>query len=247
MKVTCPSVLVMISSIVALAFSTGCGKEPGKDEIILSPVAQKPAPIPPSGSDASGSKNGTENNSPGATAPNPTGNTPAATAMTLDQAKAKCAACHQPGGSGAGVWNTANGTEADWKAFAPLAKASVVAGRMPIGIPLSTDEKTRLIAFLDGLLGITPPAGGPGAGTGGSQPPPAMTTFNFQTARALCVGCHSAAAPAGTRETPYLETQEQWAANKRDIEDEVRKGSMPRGKTLTAQERTALLDFIRSL
>lgn len=166
--------------------------------------------------------------------------------MTLDEAKAKCAGCHQPGGSGAGVWSTANGTEADWKAFAAPAKSSVVAGRMPLGSPMTADEKSKLIAFLDKLLAIVPETGGNSSG-GGSTPPPVVTKFTFETARVLCVGCHSASAPQAVRESPYLDTLGQWVQNKGEIRKQVRSGAMPQGKVMTMDERNALLDFIQSL
>ncbi|MEY3901665.1 MAG: hypothetical protein RL189_971 [Pseudomonadota bacterium] len=156
--------------------------------------------------------------------------------MTLEQAKAKCVACHQPGGIGAAPWSSANGTEADWKAFAQPAKNSVVAGRMPLG-GMNEAEKASMIAFLDGLLGVVP----------GTPVAPGQVKFTFETARVLCVGCHSAAAPANVREQPYLETLAQWKNNKRDISDEVAKASMPQGKVMSVEERQALLDFIGAL
>ena len=156
--------------------------------------------------------------------------------MTLAEAKVKCAACHQPGGSGSAVWDKANGTETDWAAFAPAAKASVSAGRMPLG-GMSADEKTRMLTFLDRLMGVTSTPGGM----------PAPIVYNFTTARTLCVGCHSSQAPRAQRQSPYLETETQWRNNKRKIEREVDGGTMPEGKILSNEERAALLTFIRSL
>jgi mono/diheme cytochrome c family protein len=251
MNVKAFCVLLKISAVTLSALLAGCGKVEGKDEIIHLPVTQKTSSA--SGSDSTGNgagsgKTGSGNVGAGnPVAPANPGSTPVVAAMTLTEAKAKCAACHTTGGSGAGVWSTANGSEADWKDFAPAAKDSVVAGRMPLGLPLSPDEKARLIAFLDNLMGITPPAGGSADGGSGPSAPPAVKTFTFATARVLCVGCHSAAAPAAVREKPYLETLDQWVSNQKDIEDEVEKMKMPRGKTLTDQERSALLDFIRTL
>jgi mono/diheme cytochrome c family protein len=154
-------------------------------------------------------------------------------AFTLDEAKARCASCHQPGGSGSSVWNNANGTEADWKAFANSAKMSVNADRMPPPNGLAGQDKTKMIAFLDKLLGIS-------SGSGSTTPQPIV--FNFDSARALCIGCH---AKGGS--SPRLERLTQWTNNKGEIRSEVKNGSMPRKKTLTSEERTALLKYINSL
>jgi cytochrome c553 len=151
--------------------------------------------------------------------------------MSLAEAKMKCAGCHIPGGSGAHIWDKANGTEDDWRNFAPLARPSVAADRMP-KTPLVDPDKSRMLAYLDKLLG------------GQANQP---VTYTLETAKVLCVGCHSASAPQGQRETPYLETLSQWQQNKEDIQDEVSKRKMPQGKTLSDEERRALLDFISTL
>lgn len=152
--------------------------------------------------------------------------------MSLAEAKAQCAGCHMPGGMGASVWDKANGTEEDWRSFAPSARASVSADRMPPPNGMAANDKTRMIGFLDKLLGDQ-----------ANQP----LTYTLDTAKALCVGCHSQNAAAGKRESPNLDTLNQWKNNKADILDEVEKGKMPRGKTLSSEEKRALLDFINSL
>ena len=234
--------LTRIFTLMVIAALVSCGKDSPKEGDVVLPVGQ--AEGKPRGSSSLGSGNNeVPSTNPGATVPPsrpsplPVTGTPSAgspvTEMTLEEAKAKCASCHQPGGMGAGVWSSANGTEADWRAFAPSAKASVVAGRMPIGAPLSAEEKSRMIAFLDRLMG------------GGSTP--ATPVFTFETARALCVGCHSKDAPVTRRTRPYLETEAQWKDEKSEIRAEVSEGEMPRGKNLTTEERQALLKFIDSL
>lgn len=55
-------------------------------------------------------------------------------------------------------------------------------------------------------------------------------------------GCH---AKGGS--SPRLETLTQWTNNKDEIRSEVKNGSMPRKKTLTSEERTALLKYINTL
>jgi len=152
--------------------------------------------------------------------------------MSLAEAKAQCAGCHVSGGSGASVWDKANGSEADWRAFASVARSSVAANRMPPPNGMPDPAKTRMIAFLDSLLG------------GQANQP---VTYTFETAKTLCVGCHSQSAPARAREEPFLDSRSQWVGEKKDIYDEVNRGRMPRGKSLSAEERQALLDFIDSL
>ncbi|MFZ9520490.1 MAG: c-type cytochrome [Silvanigrellaceae bacterium] len=237
----------------AIVFVVGCGR-PQKGDVVL-PVGSvvssgggannnSTSSSGPAGADSSASGTGGTSGNSGSNSGAGTG--ASVVPMTLDEAKAKCASCHQPGGSGAGVWSAANGTEADWKAFAAPAKNSVSAGRMPVGIPLSAEEKAKLIAYFDKLLGIVPPAGG-GTSPGGTNPPPVVTQFTFESARVLCVGCHSSSAPQNVRETPYLETLDQWKVEKSEIRKEVRNGSMPMGKAMTQEERAALIKFIDSL
>lgn len=151
--------------------------------------------------------------------------------MTLAEAKQKCAGCHIPGGTGASVWNTANGSEDEWRTRAQSLRPAVASDRMP-PTPLVDPEKSRMLAYLDKLLG------------GQANQP---ITYTLETAKVLCVGCHSANAPQGQRESPYLETLDQWRSNKDDIADEVSKRKMPEGKTLSDEQRQALLDFISSL
>ena len=73
----------------------------------------------------------------------------AAKALSLSEAKAWCAGCHSPGGSGSKVWAKANGSEADWKEFAAASKASVSAGRMPVGkfVGKERDEWLGVLAY----------------------------------------------------------------------------------------------------
>jgi mono/diheme cytochrome c family protein len=247
----CLMVIAKVLVFSALIVANACGRV-DKGDVTL-PIGPMPA-VSASGSGvadkssggvSTGSNQASSNStssSSGSSQPGGSGVVP----MTLDEAKAKCAGCHQPGGSGAGVWSAANGTEADWKAFAAAAKSSVVAGRMPIGAPMTADEKSKLIAYFDKLLGIVPAPGGNAPG-GGTTPPPVVTKFTFETARVLCVGCHSASAPQAVRESPYLETLEQWVREKASIRKEVRSGAMPQGKAMTMDERKALLDFIEAL
>lgn len=69
--------------------------------------------------------------------------------LSLSEAKAWCAGCHSPGGSGSKVWAKANGSEADWKEFAAASKASVSAGRMPVGkfVGKERDEWLGVLAY----------------------------------------------------------------------------------------------------
>lgn len=214
--------LVALSALVLAVSGCGGGQ---KDK----PVAE----VQPGPASTRQPPKGTPQATPQATRP-PSGGGDAtpAVAMTLDEAKAQCAGCHQPGGSGAGVWSTAAGSLEDWKLFAAAAKSSVEAGRMPLGTPLSADEKKRLLAFLDGLLGGDP-----------SQP----SELTFETASVLCTGCHSSSAPSGQRVEPYLQTLAQWQDEKSDIREAVSSGWMPLGKPMTDAERAALLRFIDRL
>lgn len=205
------------------------------------------------------------------TAPKPAGVVP----FTFAEAKAACVACHSSTGMAKAKWGTADGTEAQWAAVAAQLRAPVVAGSMPMPAFNATD-KARFLAFLDTLSApaaaqaACPPAAGGTGGTGGTgggagpvpgapsgpgtpsgpSTPPAPVqpkTYDFASARALCVGCHSSQSPASIREQPYLETAEQWRNNKRDIEKEVSRGSMPMGNNLSSEDRAALLRFIQSL
>ena len=69
--------------------------------------------------------------------------------LSLSEAKAWCAGCHSPGGSGSKVWAKANGSEADWKEFAAALRASVAAGRMPVGkfVGKERDEWLGVLAY----------------------------------------------------------------------------------------------------
>jgi len=154
--------------------------------------------------------------------------------MNLDEAKAQCVACHQPGGgAGADVWSTANGTEEDWKSYAFAARTAVEENRMPPSSGMKEPDKARMIAFLNKLLGVSP------------SPTPTATptavSYNFDSAKALCVSCHG----RGQR-SPRLTTTSDWRSNKSVIIREVRDGSMPRGTTLSSAERDALIRFVRS-
>ncbi|MEY3902587.1 MAG: hypothetical protein RL189_1893 [Pseudomonadota bacterium] len=225
--------------IFVLAILGACGQAPATNAAIQKKPQATPAPKISAKNDSANS-NGVSGAAPPA-AQNPpagsansgsnSGSGSSATAMTLDEAKTKCVSCHQPGASGARIWDKAGGNEADWTAFASASRSAVVADRMPPAPQtLSANDKTRMIAFLDKLIA--------GSGAQPAQP----TRLTFDTAKVLCVGCHSAGG-----ESPRLETVSQWRRNKSDIRSEVRNGSMPRRKTLSAEERRALLDYISSL
>lgn len=157
--------------------------------------------------------------------------------MNLDEAKAKCAACHQPGGGdGANAWNTAGGSEEDWKSFAMAARAEVEANRMPPPSGLTEPDKKRMIAYLNKLLGMTPTATA-------SPRTPSVVTFDYDSAKKLCVTCHS-----NGQNSPQLTKTQHWRDedNKSKILKAVGNGSMPRGMSLSAAEREALLKFIES-
>lgn len=154
--------------------------------------------------------------------------------MNLDEAKAQCALCHQPGGgAGADAWSTANGTEEDWKGYAVAARAAVEENKMPPPSGMKEPDRTRMLAFLNKLIGVSP------------SPTPTATptevSYNFDSAKALCVSCHG----RGQR-SPRLTSTNDWRSNKRDIISEVRDGNMPRGTTLSSAERDALIRFVRS-
>ena len=152
--------------------------------------------------------------------------------FTLAEAKTKCVACHVKGKSGEKVWSTADGSEGDWKQFASSAKMSVTADRMPQP-PLAAQDKAKMIAFLNRLLGIS---------SDNSSIPSPKPVFNFDAAKTLCVGCHSSGG-----ESPRLETLSQWRSEKDEIKKEVSKNRMPRGKSITAEEKKSLLEFIDTL
>lgn len=224
-------VLVLTLSLVQLVL-TACGAAPTVSEARSKKVDPK-LDAPASGKpDSSNSNGASASNSQSTNKPPPSsgGSSSVSSAMTLDEAKAKCASCHQPGGSGANTWNKAGGSEADWAAFANASRSAVIADRMPPPNGLSGADKTRMIAFLDKLVG--------GSSGGAAQP----LKYNFDTAKALCIGCH-----AKGKSSPRLETENQWRNNKSEIRSEVKSGAMPRKKTLTAEEKKALLSFINSL
>lgn len=152
--------------------------------------------------------------------------------MSLAEAKEKCAACHQPGGgTGANAWNSANGTEEDWKSFAVAARAAVESNRMPPPSGLTEPDKARMLAYLDKLSGQNPM----------NPTMPTSVSYNFDTAKALCIGCHDQ-----NQRKPRLDTPRRWRDNKSDIRAAVRDGSMPKNKNLSEAERAALLKFIKS-
>jgi cytochrome c553 len=145
---------------------------------------------------------------------------------TFATAKGLCAGCHGAGATGvAGLaWNKADGTEADWTAYASTARIVVRNNLMPKPVgSLSAENKTKLITYLDTLAGTTP-------------------TFDFNSARGLCVHCHNQGG-----ESPRLETLQDWKNNKGDVQKEVSDGAMPDRMSLTSVERMALLNFINSL
>ncbi|MEN9826461.1 MAG: hypothetical protein RI953_2206, partial [Pseudomonadota bacterium] len=145
---------------------------------------------------------------------------------TFATAKAVCAGCHGAGATGlAGLaWNKADGTEADWTAYASTARIVVRNNIMPKPVgSLSAENKTKLITYLDTLAGTTP-------------------TFDFNSARGLCVHCHNQGG-----ESPRLETLQDWQNNYDKILSEVEDGAMPDNISLTTAERTALLNYIRSI
>lgn len=155
--------------------------------------------------------------------------------MNLDEAKAKCAACHQPGGGdGANHWNTAAGSEEDWKSFAMAARAEVEANQMPPPSGLTEPDKKRMIAYLNKLLGVTPTATATPNGS-------AAVTYDFESAKALCIGCHDKG-----QKSPQLTKTKHWRDKKSKILRAVRNESMPKDKSLSAAEREALLKFIES-
>lgn len=152
--------------------------------------------------------------------------------MSLAEAKEKCATCHQPGGgTGANAWNSANGTEEDWKSYAVAARREVESNRMPPDSGLTEPDKARMLAYLDKLSGLNPM----------SPTMPASVSYNFDTAKALCIGCHGK-----NQKKPRLDKPEHWRDNKSDIRSAVRNGSMPKNKNLSEAERAALLKFIKS-
>ncbi|MFZ9520043.1 MAG: c-type cytochrome [Silvanigrellaceae bacterium] len=230
--------LVNAIFLLCIGVATGCStaapvpdqltKKPGPTDTTTTTSSDKPQ-----GGGAVGAAPSSSNSTPANNNSSTNSSATTTAAFTLDEAKAKCASCHQPGGSGASVWSKANGTEADWKTFAGSAKLSVNADRMPPPNGLAGQDKTKMIAFLDKLLGMS-------AGSGTTTPQPVV--FNFDNARALCIGCH-----AKGGKSPRLETTAQWALNKGEIKSEVQSGSMPKGKTLTTEERAALLKYIKSL
>jgi mono/diheme cytochrome c family protein len=151
--------------------------------------------------------------------------------MSLAEAKEKCAACHQPGGTGANKWNSANGTEEDWKSFAVAARAEVESNRMPPPSGLTEPDKTRLLAYLAKLSGLNPM----------NPTMPTTVSYDFDTAKALCIGCHDE-----NQKKPRLDKPKHWREYKSKIRSAVRNGSMPKNKNLSEAERAALLKFIKS-
>jgi len=153
--------------------------------------------------------------------------------MNLDEAKKKCASCHQPGGSGSSVWNTANGTEEDWKNIAVEARAAVDANTMPPPSGLTEPDKGRMIAYLQKLIGEAPAAT--------PTPTPTPVSYTFDTAKALCVDCHGE-----NQESPRLTETDDWRGKKRKekLIKVIENGSMPKDKELS--ERDALIEFVKS-
>ncbi len=155
--------------------------------------------------------------------------------MNLDEAKEKCASCHQPGGSGSSVWNTANGTEEDWKNIAVEARAAVDANTMPPPSGLTEPDKGRMIAYLQKLIEE--------ASEATPTPTPTPVSYNFDTAKALCVDCHGK-----NQKSPRLTRTDDWRGKdrKKKLIKVIENGSMPKGKKLSPAERDALIEFVKS-
>jgi mono/diheme cytochrome c family protein len=176
--------------------------------------------------------------------------------FALADAKPFCVACHVSGGSGAGVWAKADGTEADWKTFASTAKASVQAGSMPPAA-MSADSKTKFVAYLDSLLATTTTtttttstttnSGGTTTNSGGGGSSGTLV-YTITEAAPLCSGCHTATS-TGTKKP--LVTLADWNnrtyRSRMTLYNEVNSGGMPKGSTLTSSQKTALLAFILTL
>ncbi|MFZ9520613.1 MAG: hypothetical protein ACO3A4_09065, partial [Silvanigrellaceae bacterium] len=133
-----------------------------------------------------------------------------------------------------GAWDKANGTEADWTAFAAAAKNSVQAGRMPPGT-MSTDQKTKFIAYLDSLLAST------NTTTGGTS-----AAFTLADAKPFCNACHIAGGSGAGAWDKANGTEADWTAFAATAKDSVQAGRMPIG-TMTTDQRTKFIDYLDSL
>jgi len=173
---------------------------------------------------------------------NPAPNAPV-TAFTLTDAKGYCASCHGAQGSGSRKWSTATGTEADWKAVAVKAKATVENGSMPPN-PLSAENKKKMIAYLDKLIA----SGGANNGSTSEPTTPNTEALSVAEASALCTSCHAA---GKSMKSKPLATLADW--NNRDIYcraklyEQVENGEMPQTGALQDPAKTKMLNFIKSL
>lgn len=178
--------------------------------------------------------------------PNQSSKPPVATQVTpftLTEAKRYCASCHGAEGSGSQKWSTATGTEADWKAVAVQAKATVENGSMPPN-PLSAENKKKMIAYLDKLIA----SGGSNSGSSGEPTTPITEALSVAEASALCSSCH---AEEKSMASKPLEKLEDW--NNKDIYcratlyEQVEEGKMPQMGALKDPVKTKMLNFINSL
>ncbi len=187
-----------------------------------------------------------DNNSETSKNQNQTSKPPVATQVTpftLTEAKRYCASCHGSQGSGTKKWSTATGTEADWKAVAVQAKATVENGSMPPN-PLSAENKKKMIAYLDKLIA----SGGANSGSSGGSTTPITEALSVAEASALCTSCHAAEKSMASKP---LEKLEDW--NNKDIYcraklyEQVEEGKMPQTGALQDPVKTKMLNFIKSL
>lgn len=213
----------------------GCGTNHSKGDEVLSV----------SGSSKNTASSGTENSPSSAGTGATTGS--GSTSFSLNDAKPLCISCHVTGGSGAGVWATADGTEADWKTFASTARSSVDAGRMP-PVAMSADNKSKFLVYMDQLLGVSTaaptPTTTPGASTGGTL------VFTINEAAPYCSGCHPSNATGGSNKWPLV-TLADWNNRSRysrsKLYSVVNGGSMPKGSPMQNPQKAAMLNFINSL
>ncbi|MFZ9519654.1 MAG: c-type cytochrome [Silvanigrellaceae bacterium] len=223
--------MFLVTSVLFAVVVGGCSAANKGDAVL---------PIPGMAKSAGGSGDA------GAANPSASNSSPATTAgssvvFNLAEAKPYCVGCHVAGASGAGVWAKADGTEADWKAFAATAKNSVQADRMPSG-GMTADAKAKFIGYLDSLLGVAP---GGAASTGGGS---TTAAFTLAEAKLFCVGCHSSTA-SGTAAAAWNKadgTENDWKTYAATAKASVEAGRMPKGGMSDA-DKSKFIAYLDSL
>ncbi|MEY2986667.1 MAG: hypothetical protein RJB13_188 [Pseudomonadota bacterium] len=129
-------------------------------------------------------------------------------AFSFAEAQQRCASCHSSAGGNA-KWSGADGSEADWKAFASEIRASVETDYMPLG-KFEPADKEKFLAYMDGLTGSCTPATETGGGGTSDQSDPNI--MSLSEAKAQCAGCHVANGPGAKWWDKADGSEEDWRA-----------------------------------